>query len=77
MKYTAEMIDFLKSFKGEKTLKELAKLLKEKYGVETISINYFSKCLRKLNIDYRYVKSNAGVFSLFFIIKNLLKKYKK
>lgn len=62
MKYTAEMIDFLKSFKGEKTLKELAKLLKEKYGVETISINYFSKCLRKLNIDYRYVKSNAGSF---------------
>lgn len=62
MKYTAEMIDFLKSFDGKKTLKELAKLLKEKYGVETISINYFGKCLRKLNIDYRYVKSNAGSF---------------
>lgn len=62
MKFSEEQIEFLKNFKGEKTLKELATLLKEKYGVETISINYFSKCLRKLNIDYRYVKSNAGSF---------------
>lgn len=62
MKYTAEMIVFLKSFDGKKTLKELANLLKEKYGVETISINYFSKCLRKLNVDYKYEKYNAGCF---------------
>ena len=66
MKYTDEMIDFLKSFKGEKTLKELAKLLKEKYGVETISINYFSKCLRKVNVDYKYEKCNAGSFKRGF-----------
>lgn len=66
MKYTAEMIDFLKSFKGEKTLKELAKLLKEKYGVETISINYFSKCLRRVNVDYKYEKCNAGCFKRGF-----------
>ena len=66
MKYTAEMIDFLKSFKGEKTLKELATLLKEKYGIETISINYFSKCLRKVNVDYKYEKCNAGCFKRGF-----------
>lgn len=66
MKYTAEMIDFLKSFKGEKTLKELAKILKEKYGVETISINYFSKCLRRVNVDYKYEKCNAGCFKRSF-----------
>lgn len=66
MKYTAEMIDFLKSFKGEKTLKELATLLKEKYGIETISINYFSKCLRKVNVDYKYEKYNAGCFKRGF-----------
>lgn len=66
MKYTAEMIDFLKNFKGEKTLKELAKLLKEKYGIETMSINYFSKCLRKVNVDYKYEKCNAGCFKRGF-----------
>ena len=66
MKYTAEMIGFLKSFKGEKTLKELATLLKEKYGIETISINYFSKCLRKVNVDYKYEKCNAGCFKRGF-----------
>lgn len=66
MKYTAEMIDFLKSFKGEKTLKELANLLKEKYDVETININYFSKCLRKVNVDYKYEKYNAGCFKRGF-----------
>ena len=66
MKYTAEMIDFLKSFKGEKTLKELATLLKEKYGVETININYFRKYLRKLNVDYKYEKYNVGCFKRGF-----------
>lgn len=66
MKYTAEMFDFLKSFKGEKTLKELATLLKEKYGVDTISINYFSKCLRRINVDYKYEKYNAGCFKRGF-----------
>lgn len=66
MKFSEEQIEFLKNFKGEKTLKELAKLLKEKYGVETISINYFSKCLRKVNVDYKYEKYNAGCFKRGF-----------
>lgn len=66
MKFSEEQIEFLKDFKGEKTLKELATLLKEKYGVETISINYFRKCLRKLNVDYKYEKYNAGCFKRGF-----------
>ncbi|EFE86014.1 HNH endonuclease signature motif containing protein [Fusobacterium periodonticum] len=66
MKFSEEQIEFLKNFKGEKTLKELATLLKEKYGVETISINYFRKCLRKLNVDYKYEKYNAGCFKRGF-----------
>lgn len=66
MKFSEEQIEFLKNFKGEKTLKELATLLKEKYGVETININYFRKYLRKLNIDYKYEKYNAGCFKRGF-----------
>lgn len=62
MKYTNEMIEFLKSFKSEKTLKELAELFKEKYKIDSISLSYFGKCLRKLNVDYKYEKSNAGSF---------------
>lgn len=66
MKFSEEQIEFLKNFKGEKTLKELATLLKEKYGVETININYFRKYLRKLNVDYKYEKYNAGCFKRGF-----------
>ena len=66
MKFSEEQIEFLKNFKGEKTLKELANLLKEKYDVETININYFSKCLRKVNVDYKYEKYNVGCFKRGF-----------
>ena len=66
MKFSEEQIEFLKNFKGEKTLKELATLLKEKYGVETININYFRKYLRKLNVDYKCEKYNAGCFKRGF-----------
>ena len=40
--------------------------------------NVYQECMQICSLFIiKYVKSNAGVFSLFFIIKNLLKKYKK
>lgn len=60
MKFTEERMEFLKSFKGEKNLRELAELLKEKYGFEVLSLSYFRKRLRKLNIAYKYIKTNSG-----------------
>lgn len=40
--------------------------------------NIYQECRQICSLFIiKYVKSNAGVFSLFFIIKNLLKKYKK
>ena len=62
MKFSEEQIAFLKDFNGTKTLKELTTIFKDKYKIDYISLSYFGKCLRKLNIDYRYVKSNAGSF---------------
>ena len=74
MKFTKEQITFLKSFNGEKTHKELAKLFQVKYKIDSISLSYFRKCLRKVNIDYKYVKTNRGSFKRGFIPWNKGKK---
>ena len=74
MKFTKEQITFLKSFNGEKTYKELVKLFQVKYKIDSISLSYFRKCLRKVNIDYKYVKTNRGSFKRGFIPWNKGKK---
>lgn len=66
MKFNKEQIAFLKSFNGKKTYKELARLFKEKYEINSISVSYFRRCLRKANIDYKYVKTNSGSFKRGF-----------
>lgn len=66
MKFNKEQIAFLKSFNEKKTYKELARLFKEKYEINSISVSYFRRCLRKANIDYKYVKTNSGSFKRGF-----------
>ena len=66
MKFNEEQIAFLRNFNGEKTYKELARLFKEKYEINSISLSYFRRCLRKVNIDYKYVKTNSGSFKRNF-----------
>ncbi|CAN2327210.1 HNH nuclease domain-containing protein [Fusobacterium sp. oral taxon C10] len=66
MKFSEEQIAFLKSFNGEKTYKELAKLFQDKYEINFVSLSYFRRCLRKANIDYKYIKTNSGSFKRGF-----------